>query len=224
MIITIDGPSGTGKSTVAKKIADKLHFTYLDTGAMFRSYAYGILNKRINPLNKNEVVTFIHHTSLHIRGDTTKKQFFLDDLEVTPYLREQDVADAASKISTYAEVRDVLKQLQRSFGHAHDAIFCGRDMGSVIFPDADLKIYLTAQPLVRAERRYNELKATHPHLQSSLSVIDIAKEIEERDARDQNRNIAPLKPASDAYIIDTSNMSITAVVDEILSLWNKKKI
>ena len=215
MIITIDGPSGTGKSSVAKIIAQKLHFTYVDTGAMFRSYAYGLLIHSIDLEDHSAVIAFIRSTPLHIRGDALEKQFFLADLEVTAHLRRQNVAEAASKISTLAEVRKVLKEKQRDLGQSQDTIFCGRDMGSVIFPDADLKIYLTASARIRAERRLKELRSLG--MESDLDTIE--REINDRDTRDQTRAIAPLRPAFDAHIIDTTSMTIPEVVDTILSLW-----
>ena len=214
MIITIDGPSGTGKSTVAKKIAQLLKLSYIDTGAMFRSYGFGLLQHNIEPTDENQVITFIKKTPLYIRGDSIDKRFFLEDQEVTQHLRRQDVAEASSKLSTIVSVRELLKEMQRDFGRSHDCIFCGRDMGTIIFPHADLKIYLTADAHVRAQRRYNELESLGQI--ADLDVIE--KEIRIRDERDQTRAIAPLKPAIDAHIIDTSNYSVDAVVASILSL------
>lgn len=219
MIITIDGPSGTGKSTIAKKMAEALGFIYIDTGAMFRSFAFGILKHRIDFRDIASIIKFIQTAPFHIEGDALHKRFILEGVDVTGEIRTQEVASAASKISTIPEVREALKEQQRSYGHSHDAIFCGRDMGSIIFPRADLKLYLTASSRIRAERRYHEISGQDPSFASQVEIDIIQKEIDERDERDQNRAIAPLRPADDAHIIDTSEMSIEQVLQAALGLW-----
>ncbi len=214
MIITIDGPSGTGKSSVAHKIAELLGFTYVDTGAMFRAFAYGILKRHLTIADTDAIISYVRTTPLQLIGDALHKRCILGDEDVTDFLRDSVVAQMASQISTLAEVRAVLLSLQRSFAKEHHAIFCGRDMGTVVFPNADLKIYLTADSHTRAKRRHKEITHTQPN----LSLTTIQKEIEQRDDRDQNRAIAPLKPASDAHIIDTSHMTLDEVIDAVLGL------
>ena len=218
MIITIDGPSGTGKSTVAKKVAEKLGFTYFDTGAMFRTIAYGILVNRIDYKNHEILAHFLQTAELSLKNHQGKTHFYLNGSDVTSHLRTAEVTSLSSKISTIKEVRDKLGQLQRDLVKGISAVFEGRDMGTVIFPNAETKIFLTAEPAVRAKRRYHELVAKDATFAESHSFEKTLQDIQERDERDENREIAPLKAAKDAHLVDTSNLSIDEVVDHIIFL------
>jgi cytidylate kinase len=214
MIITIDGPSGTGKSTVAKKLADTLGWIYFDTGAMFRTLAYGVIKYEIDLNSEPQLGYFLAHFPVTLKKQNGVTHFFLDDEDATMHLRRPDVTEMASKISTIQAVRQTLAIAQRKLAiSGGSSIFDGRDMGTVIFPHADLKIFLTADPQIRAERRYLELVAKNPD--PTLTEERVLADILERDTRDMTRDIAPLKPAEDAHVIDTSALSIDEVVAAI---------
>ena len=225
MIIVIDGPSGTGKSTVAKEVAKGLGFTFFDTGAMYRAFAWMVRGEKIDPSEKEKVLALLPRFSYEIRKDDEGKTlYFCSNQDVTEAIREPEVAPIASRISIYPEVRLVMTDLQRKLGTSCNAVFEGRDMGTVVFPKADLKIFLTADSRIRAERRYEELLLKFPDLAPSLHFETILKEIEERDRNDSTREVAPLKQASDAHRIDTSGLPIESVVNAILRLVPKKKV
>jgi len=217
MIITIDGPSGTGKSTVAKGVAKRLGLAFFDTGAMYRSLAWLVLKEGIDPADQAKVVGLLPQFQYEVKSASgEERRYFVQNIEVTSPIRAQAVSTAASQIAVYPEVRQALVKIQRTFGHAVDAVFEGRDMGTVVFPDADLKIFLTAKPEVRAERRYRELTHKFPDL--SMSREEILREIEERDQADSTRAISPLKQAEDAVLIDTSDLTVQQVIEKIASL------
>jgi cytidylate kinase len=222
MIITIDGPSGTGKSTVAKGVAKRLGFTFFDTGAMYRSFAWLVLKEGIDPMDEAKVLAVLPQFKYEIRTQASQeRRYFVGDIDVTEAIRSQSISMSASQIAVYPEVRHEMVKIQRKFGHAVDAVFEGRDMGTVVFPKADLKIFLTAKPEVRAERRYRELISKFPDLE--MSQDEILKEIEERDQTDSNRAISPLKQACDAVLIDTSQLSVQQVIEKIDRCKPKRK-
>jgi cytidylate kinase len=222
MIITIDGPSGTGKSTVAKGVAKKLKFTFFDTGAMYRSFAWLIAKEGVDIEDANRVQELLSRFQFEIRVSTGgERHYFVSGTDVTALIRTQAISMAASKIATNPFVREEMVKIQRRFGTAVDAVFEGRDMGTVVFPDADLKIFLTAKPKVRAERRYRELIHKFPDL--SISFDEILNEIEERDKADTTRAVSPLKKAADAVVIDTSEMTAGQVIDKIVKLKPKRR-
>ena len=222
MIITIDGPSGTGKSTIAKRIAKKLGFTFFDTGAMYRSLGWMLIEKGIDPANCEEVIRLLPSFRYEIQIDAQEERhYFVSGKEVTEAIREPHIALIASQIATYPEVRQKMVQIQRQFGQRCNAVFEGRDMGTVVFPDADLKIFLMATPAVRARRRYEELLQKFPDFSFKLERIQY--EIEERDRNDSTRTISPLKQAPNAILIDTSSLTVEEVVTRILSLLPLKK-
>lgn len=224
MIITIDGPSGTGKSTVAKGVAKRLGFTFFDTGAMYRSVAWKVLKEGIDPLDEEAVNAWLPSFQYEIRLDASQEpHYFVGTTDVTHAIREPSISSAASQIAVYPQVRKVLVSIQRKFGHRSNAVFEGRDMGTVVFPDADLKIFLTADPEKRADRRYKELAVKFPDLGGSLQRSQILKEIEERDLNDTKRSISPLRAAEDSVLIDTSDLSIDEVIEKIIHLLPRKK-
>jgi CMP/dCMP kinase len=222
MIITIDGPAGTGKTTVAKKVAEELGFTYLDTGAMYRALTYGIISNNIDPDNAEALAAFLDTFPVSIKSQQGEKHIFLGSEDVTDKIRTREVTELVSKIAALATVREKLVVLQRKFAHGVNAVVEGRDMGTQVFPDADIKCFLTADPKIRAGRRYNELKEKFPDSQQ-LTLDIISEEIDRRDAFDAARDISPMKPADDAVIIDTSTMSIEDVIGKIIVLKERKE-
>lgn len=211
-VVAIDGPSGSGKSTIAKLVAKRLGLTYLDTGAMFRAIAYFLNKKGISNTSDNEIVNAL--SCVHFNYAKTDEILVeVDSEDLTLKIREHEVSQLASKYSQNSNVRNYLKELQRSIALERPAILEGRDIGSVIFPNAALKIYLTANDSIRAERRYEQLKKLNPQLQSTVSQIK--NDIITRDEQDKSRAIAPLVKADDAIEIDTSDMDINSVVERI---------
>ena len=211
--IAIDGPSGAGKSTLARKTAQKLGYLYLDTGAMYRGLAIHFLKKGIRPEDKDAVADACRDAEVTIGYEDGVQQLYLNGENITPLLRTEEVGNMASKTSAIPEVRKKLLELQRSLAGEKDVIMDGRDIGTNILPDADVKIYLTASVATRAKRRYDELKAKG----ISCDLESISRDIEERDNRDMTREIAPLKQAEDAIRIDSSDMTIPEVVKKICS-------
>lgn len=222
MIITIDGPSGTGKSTVAKGVAKKLGFTFFDTGAMYRSLAWLILKEGVDPQDQGAVESLLPQFQFEIHAmNHGERHYFVQKTDITNEIRTQVISMAASQIAVFPAVRQEMVKIQRRFGNAVDAVFEGRDMGTIVFPDADLKIFLTAKSEVRAERRYRELIHKFPDL--SMTFGEILKEIHQRDETDTTRLISPLKKASDAILIDTSKFSAHQVVEKIVRLVPKRR-
>jgi len=222
MIIAIDGPSGTGKSTVAKGVANKLSFTFFDTGAMYRSLTWWLLQKNIDLENIPAIEALLPDFRYEIVTEGKERKYFVDGVDVTHTIRTHEISMAASKIAAYPAVRKAIVQIQRQFGQKGDAVFEGRDMGSVVFPQAEVKIFLTASPEVRAERRYRELREKFPDLEETFSLPKIMKDIQERDEKDTTRAASPLKQAPDAILIDTSNLTVDEVIEKILHLAKAK--
>lgn len=224
MIIAIDGPSGTGKSTVARGVANKLNLTFFDTGAMYRSFAKHIQALEIDPEDEANVEKAVESFEFEIHTNQEgERSYFVSKIDVTKSIRTSEVSAIASVIAKYAPVRKAMVKMQRQFGLKEDAVFEGRDMGTVVFPDADLKIFLTASPKVRAKRRFNEIRLKFPDLSSSITLDQILEEIEKRDSQDQERKVSPLKQAEDAILIDTSNLTTNEVIKKIVKLVPRKK-
>lgn len=207
-IITIDGPTASGKGTVAQHVAEALHFHYLDSGALYRLTALSILRNKVSLDDENAIAHIASGLPCHFKGE----QIWLEDEDVSTIIRAEKVGNVASKIAVFPAVRQALLSLQRSFSRAPGLVADGRDMGTVIFPKANLKIYLTAGVETRAKRRFDQLIARG----FSANIADLVKDLAERDARDKNRRIAPLKPARDAYILDTSDLTVEQAVAEVL--------
>jgi cytidylate kinase len=218
MIITIDGAAGTGKSTVAKKVAEQLMIAYFDTGAMYRAFAAYILSSHINPLDVDKVIDAIKGFHFTFDGIGSKKTYFVNHADVTLLLRTPEVTEISSIVSQYPQVRQSLHSVQKEFASQHTCVFEGRDLGTVIFPQADYKFFLTASDEVRASRRFEEMLSKG----MKVSYNDVLHAIRERDNRDQGRKVAPLKCAEDAHLIDTSHLSVDQVVDSILKIIGNK--
>lgn len=214
MIIAIDGPAGSGKSTVAKLIAEEIGFTYLDTGAMYRLFAYKLMKENIDFEDKAKELEILKELNI----DMKDAKFYLDGKDVTDEIRTREVSSNASKVSMIREVREKMVDLQREFSKSKDVILDGRDIGTVVFPDADLKIYLNADPKIRAERRYKELQDKD----QNIKYEEILKEITDRDFHDMNRKESPLKIAEDALVLDSTSLSADEVKAQIKDLIKKK--
>ena len=212
--IAIDGPAGAGKSTIAKLAAKKLGYVYVDTGAMYRALAIHFLDAGIAADDKEAIAGACESAEVTIKYLDSVQHVYLNGVDVTSRIREEAVGNMASKSSSIPEVRAKLLELQRTLAREEDVIMDGRDIGTNILPEADLKIYLTASTKTRADRRYKEL--TEKNIECDYD--EIYKDIEERDKRDMEREIAPLKQAEDAVLIDSSDMGIEEVVSEIIRL------
>ena len=216
--IAIDGPAGAGKSTIAKKVAAKLNFTYIDTGAMFRGMALYFLRENVSVKDEEAISAVCPNINISIQYEDGVQHLILNGEDVSTEIRQEKVGNTASSIATYPVVREKLLSLQREMAATMNVIMDGRDIGTVVLPDADLKIYLTASVDTRAERRYKELveKGQTPN------IDEIKKDIEDRDYRDMHREVAPLTVADDATLVDSSYMNIDEVVETIISLYKEK--
>ena len=214
MNIAIDGPAGAGKSTIAKRLAKKLGFIYVDTGAMYRALAVHFLEKGIAAEDTAGIIAAAREAEVSIRYEEGVQQVYLNGENISSRLRTEEVGNMASMTSPIPEVRERLLELQRSLARERDVIMDGRDIGTNILPDADVKVYLTASVETRAKRRYDEL--TEKGL--ACDYEEIAKDIRERDERDMNRETAPLRQAEDAVLVDSSDMTIPEVVETIVRL------
>lgn len=219
MIITIDGPSGTGKTSVAKRVAECLHYPYFDTGAMYRSFAW-LIWKNQAEAGGESLLKWLSVFSFSIRGQGSAKRYFVGDIDVTEEIRLPEVTEISSKVAAYPSVREALWRIQREYGEQGNAVFEGRDMGSVVFPNAGVKIFLTARPEVRALRRWKELQGKHG---KEFSLEEVEQMILKRDGQDAGRSLAPLTCPEDALVIDTSDLTLDEVVDRILAYKVEKK-
>lgn len=209
--VAIDGPAGAGKSTIARLVAEKKGYIYVDTGAMYRAMAIHFLKKGIRPEETDKVIAACEDADVTIGYEDGVQQVYLNGENVTAQLRTEEVGNMASKTSGILRVREKLLELQRGLARTKDVIMDGRDIGTNILPNADVKIYLTASVETRADRRYKELQEKG----IDCDHEEIKTEIKERDERDMNREIAPLKQAEDAILIDSSDLSIDEVVNAI---------
>lgn len=216
MIITIDGPVATGKSTIAKKLAESIGFIFFDTGAMYRCLTYGILKHQVNPDNIQELQDFLDHFNFDIKVIHHERRYFVEGEDVSKQIRGEEVTSFVSKVSAIKAVREKLVAIQRELAVGVNAVFEGRDMGTVVFPDAAVKIFLTGRNEVRAKRRFDELISKYPDEAKNLTLEKCLDEIVTRDHYDSTREHSPLHQAEDAYIIDTSDLSIEEVVYKIL--------
>ena len=211
IVVAIDGPAGAGKSTVARAVAQRLGYLYIDTGAMYRAVAYAALRSSIGLDDPNKLTVLAHNVEITLQRDGG---VLLNGEDVTLEIRMPDVATAASRVSTVAGVRDALVAQQRRLAENQSVVMEGRDIGSVVFPDAQVKVYLDAEPEVRAARRVLDLEAKGV----AAAPQQLAQEMRERDARDRSRLAAPLLQAPDAELIDSSSLSQQQVEERILAL------
>ncbi|WP_022757187.1 (d)CMP kinase [Butyrivibrio fibrisolvens] len=214
--IAIDGPAGAGKSTIAKLVSGKLGFIYVDTGAMYRAMALYLSRMNVNPDNADEVGEKAQSAEITIKYVNGEQVVMLGDENVNGLIRSPEVSTMASRTSQVARLREKLVELQQKLAETENVVMDGRDIGTVVLPNADLKIYLTASVQVRAMRRYKEMIAKG----QEAVLEEIEKDIEDRDYRDMHREASPLKQADDAVLVDTSDMSIEEVADKIIELYN----
>lgn len=217
--IAIDGPAGAGKSTIARRLAAELGYCYVDTGAIYRTVAYFLDLWGVSPKDVDGVRRYIDELTVEITYDETGSQhMIMNGMDVTKDIRTQEISQKASLVSAHKEVRDMLLDMQRDVARKHNVIMDGRDIGTVVLPKADVKIFLTASSQVRAKRRYEELIAKG----QKAELPQILKEIEQRDYQDTHREIAPLKKAHDAVELDTSELDIDGVIAAMKKIIGEK--
>lgn len=217
--IAIDGPAGAGKSTIAKTLARQIGFVYVDTGAMYRAMAYYFLQQGIEKSDEDAITAAVDGADVTICYENDAQQVYLNGENVTGVLRTEQVGNMASSTSIYPAVRKKLVALQQKLAQTTDVIMDGRDIGTCVLPDAQVKIYLTASVETRAKRRFDELSEKGEH----ADLEKIKADIEERDFRDMNREMSPLRQAEDAVLVDSSELNIEQVVAEIKKIIEEKQ-
>jgi cytidylate kinase len=221
MIITLDGPAGTGKSTIAKKLSEKLHFYHFDSGALYRAITWYVLEKKINIHDEKALEEGVKDFHVDIQvNDHQEKRYIVENQDISKEIRQNRISNTVSLISSKKFVREKLMPIQRGFAKNRNVVYEGRDMGSVIFPHADLKIFLTADVHIRAERRQKQLQEANMQVPP---LNELLKEIEERDRLDSTRHLSPLVCPKDAFVIDTSKMTIEEVIQAIMDKMPQKK-
>lgn len=215
--VAIDGPAGAGKSTIAKIVAKKLGFIYVDTGAMYRTMALACFRDNISQDDEASVVKKCQNVKVTLAYENGTQKVFLNGEDVSTEIRQEVIGNMTSAIAVYSPVRKILVNMQQELAKTNEVVMDGRDIGSAVLPNADLKIYLTASSRTRATRRYKELVEKG----QVCDIDEIEKDIKDRDYRDMHREISPLVQADDAVLIDSSDMDIDTVVSEIIKLVNK---
>ncbi len=216
LVITIDGPAGVGKSTVSKSLADRLSYLYLDTGALYRAMAYKLTSERIDPSDETRLRLFLDKTEIRLVNSNNHLCFFVGDEDVTQKIRTESIGLAASTLSAIPIVREALFHIQRKVGADGGIVAEGRDMGTVVFPDADVKFFLEASESERIRRRYEELILRG-------EIVDrqkLAEGMSVRDRQDREREIAPLRAHPDALIIDSTSVSVNEVIEQMINVIN----
>lgn len=217
--IAVDGPAGAGKSTIARAVAKRMNLICVDTGAMYRALGVYMLRNGVNIQDNEAVVAACPGADITIRYEDGVQVVYLNGENVNPYLRTEEVGNACARISALPQVRERVVALQKELAANNDCIMDGRDIGTCVLPDADVKIYLTASSEVRAKRRFDELTARG----ENCDIVKIQTDIEERDYRDMHREISPLKQAEDAVLVDSSDLTIEQVIDTIIAISEEKK-
>jgi cytidylate kinase len=215
LIITIDGPSGAGKTTVSRILADRLGYRYIDTGALYRGVALAAISSGLNPDDDERLLALLNTVNMSLVPGEKGLRLFLNDSDITDRIRTPEISMTASAVSAKPVVRNFLLNLQRDLGRDKNVVFEGRDMGTVVFPDADLKFFLDASLQIRSKRRFKELLSTTPQ---SLAAVET--DMRRRDINDSTRDLAPLKPAEDAIRIDSTGLTIEEVVDQMIAAVN----
>jgi cytidylate kinase len=217
LLITIDGPAGAGKTTVSRALADRLGYRYIDTGALYRGVAYEVKKQGINPESETELADLCRRLQLSCKAEPQGLRLYSDQTDISDHIRTPEISMLASAVSAVAVVRAYLLDVQREIGLRKEAVFEGRDMGTVVFPQADVKFFLNASLATRALRRYQELEP-----ESAQSLERVEKDMQRRDTNDSTRSLAPLKPADDAIVIDSTDLSIEEVVDQMMACIGEK--
>ena len=212
--VAIDGPAGAGKSTIAKRVAKELGYVYVDTGAMYRALAIYFLNQGLGTDDTEKIAEVCKHAEVTLQYEDGVQQVYLNGENVTSFLREESVGNMASVTSAIPEVRAQLLELQREMARTKDVVMDGRDIGTNVLPNAEVKVYLTASVQTRANRRYLELSEKG----QECNIDDIEKDIIDRDYRDMHREVSPLVQAEDAVLVESSDMTIEQVVEAITKL------
>lgn len=218
-IIAIDGPAGAGKSTVAKLVAEKLGFVYIDTGAMYRAVAWKTMREQLPISDQRKISALANKIDISFQRNDTEQRILVDGEDVTDSIRTPEATRLSSPISTIRGVRKRLVEMQRRMGEDGGIVMEGRDIGTVVFPDAEVKVFLTASVTERARRRTEQLRA----MGTQVDEAQIAEEIRDRDLRDSSRAHAPLRQAPDAHLIETDSLSAEEVADAILTIHHARQ-
>lgn len=217
--IAVDGPGGAGKSSVSREVSKRLGFIYVDTGALYRAVGLYALRNKIDTSNEADVSSFLSKITVDLGYENGEQKVFLNGEDVSSDIRLPEASMAASNVSKIPDVRSFLFDLQRKIASENNCLMDGRDIGTVVLPNAQLKIFLTASPEARAKRRYDELLAKG----SNVSFDEILKDLNERDYQDSHREIAPLKPAEDSIILDTTDLTFEEVTNKIIELTRERQ-
>lgn len=212
--VAIDGPAGAGKSSIARAVASGLGYIYVDTGALYRAIAYYAISRQADLKVSSQIISLLGEIDIALRHENGEQRVFVNSQDVSDLIRSPEVSMGASAVSAVPEVRSFLLDLQRKIAAGNNVIMDGRDIGTVVLPDAQLKIYLTASVEERAARRYAQIK----DVQTGIKIEDICADIIKRDNADMNRETAPLRQAEDAVLIDSTDMTIDQVIEKICEL------
>ena len=218
IIVAVDGPAGAGKSTVAKRLAKELGYTYMDTGAMYRAFAWKVMQEGIDPGNEKELKRMLKETKIQLIEHNGYPKVLLDGVDVSDKIRTPELSQMASRVSALKVVRERMVELQREMGLGGGVVAEGRDIGTVVFPEAEVKIYLDASPQERARRRFEELRSQG----KGVTLEGTFEELNERDRRDKERAVAPLHAAASAIVIDSTRMDIHGVVQKVMQEVRKR--
>lgn len=212
--VAIDGPAGAGKSSISRQAAKNVGFIYVDTGALYRAVGLSAMERQVNLEDSVKIGEFLSGTKIELEFKNGEQRVLVNGKDVSDFIRTPEVSMMASKVSAIPAVRDFLFDLQQSLAKLHNVVMDGRDIGTVVLPNAQLKIFLTASPEERAKRRYRELIEKDPQ----TDYEQVLAEIKQRDYQDSHREIAPLKPAQDSVLVDTSNLNLEQSIDRITEL------